>query len=382
MPTPVTQAPSAFSLDAVRTGEPVSVGTVARLAEEVAFLNGHNLVKTGEADAPLRQTGAGRVSLTGLAYTLRVPYTRSSGARVVRIAVEIHESSEILDSQAITVTLPTGATWLDAGGLDGTATFFNPPVGRTTPMEIVGFANVSGVTASLTQEIAVATTPTSKGSGVRRVTVHECPLSSLAVSSSEPGWDAAATRSGRPVIDGGSASPRGMQRLFHLLDQARSAWRQHWCLSGVESANASTSNTQTPHWHRQSSTEGEIDWLLNAAVNDPHWYLQVRDLYAGTASAWKLRVRYRTSSAVDCELKLYHQGGSLGSNTFTGVGTEGSTAVTLTATSGAWAWTTAVSVSLPRDGTNGLVRLRLTAKGPGSGELLSIACVDLREDEA
>jgi hypothetical protein len=81
-------------------------------------------------------------------------------------------------------------------------------------------------------------------------------------------------------------------------------------------------------------------------------------------------------------MKLYHQGGSLSANSFTGVGTEGSTAVTLTATSGAWAWTTAVSVSLPRDGTNGLVRLRLTAKGPGSGELLSIACVDLREDEA
>jgi len=382
MPTPVTQAPSAFSLDAVRTGEPVSVGTVARLAEEIAFLVGHNLVKAGEADAPLRPTGAGRITLVGLSYTLRVPYTRSSGARVIRIAVEIHESNEILDSQAITVTLPTGATWLDAGGLDGTGTFYNPPLGRTTPMEIVGFADVSGVTASMTQEIAVATTPTSKGAGVRRVTLHECPLSSLAVSASEPGWDAAATRSGRPVIDGGSASPRGMQRLFYVLDQARSAWRQHWLLSGVESADTSTNPSHTPHWCRETATEGNVDWLQVAPVNDPNWYLQVRDLYAGTASAWKLRVRYRTSSATDCELKLYHQGGSLSANSFTGVGAEGNTAVTLTGTSGAWAWTTATAVQLPRDGTNGLVRLRIQAKGPGHPELLSIACVDLREDEA
>lgn len=382
MPTPVTQAPSAFLLDAVRTGQPVTVGTVARLAEETAFLVGHNVVKTGEADAPLRPTGGGRIKLEGLTYTLRVPYTRSSGARVVRIAVEVHESSEILESQAITVTLPTGATWLDAGGLDGTGTFYNPPLGRTTPQENVGFVDVSGVTASMTHEFAVAVVTTSKGAGVRRVSVHECPLSSLGVTASEPGWDAAATRSGRPVIDGGASSPRGFQRLFHVMDKARAEWKQHWCLSGVESGNTSTNPNHTPHWNRELSTEGELDWLQVAPVNDPNWYVQVRDLYDGTVSAWKLRVRYRTSSATDCELKLYHQGGSLASNSFTGAGTEGHTAVTLPGTSGAWAWTTAVAVSLPVDGTDGLVRLRVRVKGPGHPELLSIACVDLREDEA
>jgi hypothetical protein len=102
---------------------------------------------------------------------------------------------------------------------------------------------------------------------------------------------------------------------------------------------------------------------------------------SSVTSAWKLRVRYRTSTATDCELKLYHQGGSLSGNAFTGAGTEGNTAVTLTGTSGAWAWTTAVAVALPTDGTDGLVRLRIQCKGPGHPELLSIACVDLREDE-
>ena len=382
MATPVFQAPSAFGLESVRTGEAVNVGSVSRLAEEISFLAGHNLVKTGEADAPTRPTGMGRIALEGLSYTLRVPYTRSPGARVIRVAVEIHESHEIGSSQTITATLPTGASWLDAGGLDGTINHFNPPPGRTAPSEIVGFADVSAVTASMTHEVAIAVGASSKSAGVRRVTVHECPLSSLAVSSSEPGWDAAATRSGRPVVDGGSSSPRGFQRLWHCLDKARSEIRQHWCLSGVESANTSVNPNITPHFNRESSTEGDVDWMQTARVNDPHWYLQLRKLYTSSVtSPWKLRVRYRTDNATDCELKLYHQGGSLASNSFTGAGTEGSTAVTLTGTSGAWAWTTAVSVALPTDGTDGLVRLRIQCKGPGSGHLLSIACVDLREDE-
>lgn len=379
MGTPVTQAPSAFLLAAVRTGEPVNVASMSRLAEEGAFLLGHNLVKCGEAHCPLRPSG--RVQLEGLVFAARVPYTRSPGAQVIRVCVELHDSNEIGDSQTVAVTLPTGAAWIDHAGLDGSVTFYNPPAGRTSPREIVGWADVSGVTASLTDLVSVTTTPTSKGAGVRRVSVHESPLSSLAVASGEPGWDAAATRAGRPVIDGGASSPRGTQRLFHVLDAARSSWRQHLTLSGVESANAAAAGT-TPHWHREASTEGPLDWMQTSGVNDPCWYLQVRDLYAGAPAAWKLRVRYRTSTSADCEMKLYHQGGAIASRAWSGAGAEGHTAITLPGTSGAWAWATAVSVSLPVDGTDGLVRLRVRAKGPGSGQLLSIACVDLREDES
>lgn len=378
MGTPVTQAPSAFLLAAVRTGEPVNVASMSRLAEEGAFLLGHNLHKAGEALCPLRPSG--RVQLKGLTFSTYVPYTRSPGAQVIRVCVELHDSNEIGDSQTVSVSLPTGASWIDHGGLDGSRTFYNPPAGRSSPREIVAWADVSGVTAALTDVVKVTTTPSSKGAGVRRVSVHESPLSSLAVSASEPGWDAAATRAGRPVIDGGASSPRGTQRLFHCLDAARSSWRQHLTLSGVESANAASAGT-TPHWHRESATEGPLDWLQTSGVNDPCWYLQVRDLYAGTSSAWNLRVRYRTSDATDCELKLYHQGGAITSRAWSGAGSEGHTAITLPGTSGSWAWATAVTASLPVDGTDGLVRLRVRAKGPGAGKLLSVACVDLREDE-
>jgi len=379
MGTPVTQAPSAFLLAAVRTGEPVNVASMSRLAEEGAFLLGHNLVKCGEAHCPLRPSA--RVQLEGLTFSTYVPYTRSPGAQVVRICVELHDSNEIGDSQTVAVTLPSGAAWIDHAGLDGSVTFFNPPAGRTSPREIVAWADVSGVTAALTDVVKVTTTPLQQGAGVRRVSVHESPLSSLAVSASEPGWDAAATRAGRPVIDGGSSSPRGTQRLFHILDAARASWRQHLTLSGVESANTASAGT-TPHWHRESSTEGPLDWMQTSGVNDPCWYLQVRDLYAGAPAAWKLRVRYRTSTSADCELKLYHQGGAITSRAWVGAGSEGFTALALPGTSGSWAWATAVSASLPVDGTDGLVRVRVRAKGPGSGQLLSIACVDLREDES
>lgn len=380
MATPVTQAPSAFLLASVRTGEPVNVASMSRLAEEIAFLNGHNLVKAGEAYCPVRPSAGGRVQLEGLAFSTHVPYTRSPGAQVIRVCVELHDSNEIGDSQTVATTLPSGASWIDAAGLDGSVTFYNPPAGRTSPREIVGWADVSGVTASLTQVVTIATTPTSKGAGVRRVTVHESPLSAIGVNATEPGWDAAATRATRPVIDGGSSSPRGTQRLFHCLDAARSSWRQHLTLSGVESSNTAAAAT-TPHWHREASTEGVIEWLMTNGVNDPCWYLQARDLYTGTAAAWKLRVRYRTSDAATCEVKIYHQGGAITSRAWSGAGAEGNTALSLSGTSGSWAWATATAVSLPVDGTDALVRIRFTAKGPGAGQLLSIACIDLREDE-
>ena len=378
MGSPVPQAPAAFVLSGVRTGAPVVEAGMARLADEVAFLTGYNLHKTGEAYVPKRP--AGRTALEGLTFSVHVPWTRSPGAQVVRLAVELHDSIELGDSQTVTVTLPSGAAWLDAGGLDGSRTFYNPPSGRTAPRELVGWIDVSGVTSSLTTVFTVATSPSAKGSGIRRVTVHEAPLASLAINASEPGWDATAARALRPVIDGGASSPRGTQRLFHVLDKARAEYRQHLCLSGVESANTSAYGT-TPHWSRESSSMGALDWLIPSGA-DPTWYLQVRDIYAGvTPSTWGARARYRTSNAVDCTLRVYCQGGAITGNAWVGAGVEGYTDVTLTATSGAWAWTSAAAIALPVDGTDGLVRLRFEAEGPGAGQLLSLACLDLRENE-
>ncbi|HEX4934129.1 MAG TPA: hypothetical protein VFV33_13160, partial [Gemmatimonadaceae bacterium] len=234
MSTPVTQVQTTFDLSGVRTGQPVSSAGLARLADAFSHVNGYLLHKAGEAFAPKRP--AGRTQLEGLDYTLHVPWTKSPGVQVVRVAVELHESVEIGDSQTVTVTLPSGAAWISDGGLDG-GTHYNPPIGSTRPREIIGWCDVSAVTEALTTVWSVAIVTSAKGAGVYRVTVCEVPLATLAVDADEPGWDAAATRAGRPVIDGGASSPRGTQRLFHLLDLGRAHARQHLCLSGVESAD-------------------------------------------------------------------------------------------------------------------------------------------------
>jgi hypothetical protein len=350
---------------------------LARLADAFAHVGGYLLHKAGEAFA--QQRPSPRTALEGLDYTLHVPWTRSPGVQVIRVAVELHASVELADSQTVTVTLPSGAAWLDAGGLDGSVTHYNPPVGTTRPREIVGWMDVSGVSESLTTVVSVAVTTSAKGAGVYRVTVHEVPLSTLRVVSTEPGWDAAATRAGRPVIDGGASSPRGVQRWWHLLDSGRAQYRQHLCLSSVESADG-TGAANTPHWNREDSSLGVIDWLTTAG--DPCWYLQVRDLYDGATSAtWVARVRYRTSDATSCEVRVYLQGGAITSGAWVGAGSETTSTLTLTGTSGSWSWSTGATISLPVDGTDGLVRVRFAAKGPGTGQLLSLACLDVREDE-
>ena len=96
MSTPVPQAASAFALATVRTGRSVRTGGLTRLVDEGAFVVGHNLHKTGEAQIPLRP--AGRTVLEGLAHRVQIPYVRSEGAQVARLAVELHPSDELADS--------------------------------------------------------------------------------------------------------------------------------------------------------------------------------------------------------------------------------------------------------------------------------------------
>jgi hypothetical protein len=378
MSTPVSPSATAFALASVRTAQPVVTGGMARLAEEISFITGHNVHKIGEGWVLPRETA--RSQLEGLAHTIRVPYARSSGARVLRVTVELHTSDEIADSQTVTTTLPTGGSWLDAGGLDGSITLYNPPRGRTAPREYVGFADVTGVTVGdLTTDVVIACTPSAKGAGVRRVSIVEVPLAGLGINASEPGWDAAATRAGRLVVDGGASSPRGMQRLFHLLDQGRSNWRKHFALIDIETADTTGFGT-TPHWSRAASTSGVIDWGLGSGAADPTWYLHARRLYSGATTTYDFRVRYRTSNGTNCQVSVYLEGGSIASSNWSiGAAAASPQTLTLPGTSGAWAWAN-TTVMMPND-TDGLCKVWFRAKGPGTGQLLSLATLALTENE-
>lgn len=374
MSTPVTPGPTGFDLSNTRVARPVVSGGFARWSEELSFVLGACVHHVGGGTIPQRGAHP-RVPLEGLAYSVPVAYTRSAGAQAIRIGVDLWPSDELGDSQTVAVTLPTGATWIVSGGLDGTVSHFNPGEGRTATRELVGFADVSGVTVgSLTTWLSVASTPTSKGAGIRRVAVTECPLASFDVLAAEPGWDAAATRPGRPVIDGGASSPRGVDRLWHLLDLGRKHSRRHWQLCGVESADTDVFG-KTPHWSRESNVVGKIDWL--AGSYSPSWYLQGRDLYGAATTPYRLRVRYRTSNATACEIAVTLEDGAVVSDAWVASAVASPQTLSLPGTSGVWTWIGA-DVTAP---CGALTRVTLEAIGPGSGELLSLACVALIEQE-
>lgn len=382
MSTPVPQADTAFDLSAVRTGQPVASAGLSRWSEELAYLLGYNLHVVGGAQIPART--AGRTSLTGLTYRARVPYARSPGAQVARVCVELAPSDET-ETQQITVTLPTGAAWVDAQGLDGTVDFPNPPKGRTVGQELVGWVDVSGVDETdLTLSFVFKTAPAAtKGAGLRRVQVAEVPLASLNPVASEPVLDGASVRPGRLVVDGSASTADGMRRVIYLLDRARAEMRQHFCLAGVESTDTNGAAT-TPHWHREASSYGAIDWCWAGGSGDLAIYLHPRKLYDSTASTtWKLVVRYRTSNGAACSLRLYAEAGTLSTTTHAWTAASAATPqdVALPGTSGTWAWVSA-DVTLPGDfdedsaGVAGhLVRVWFEAKGPGSGQLLSLATI-------
>lgn len=371
MTTPVSQSPSPFAFDAVRVGRPVVSGGFARWSSDLAFVLGHCVHVAGTV--VVHDRPAGRNALKGLGHTVHVPYARSPGAQVARLVVELHPGAEDDGTQTLTTSLPSGAAWLTggAGGLDGTVVHRNPPPGLSAPSEIVGWIDVSGCDPTSTSlVVSVASSPNSKGYGIRRASLTEVPVSSFDVTSSEAGWDAAATRPGRLVVDGGASSPRGTQRLFHLLDLARTQQRHHLVVGDVETADATGSAT-TPHWYRETASAGAIAWGINGA---PHWYLTPRVL-AGTTVPFKHRVRYRTSGGVACAAHVYLEAGSLVGGVWTPAAAASAQTLTLPATSGAWAWAE-TDVTCP---VAPLVRVWWEATGPGGPGLLSLATLALLE---
>ena len=378
MTTPVPQSPTAFDFGSVRVARPVVSGGFSRWSEDLAFTLGHNVHVVG--GALVHDRPAGRTPMKGLAHSVWVPYARSPGATVVRVTCELHPGTEDDGTQTLTATLPSGAAWLTggSGGLDGTVTFRNPPLGLSAPSEIVGYADVSALDPTdLTLAIGVSSSPNSKGYGIRRLHITEVPVPSLPVSAAGAGWDAAATRPGRLVIDGGSSSPRGTQRLFHLLDQTRANVRQHFIVADMQSADTNTAST-TPHWHREASSTGAINFLGPSA---PHWYLAPRDLYAGATTKWKLRARYRTSNGTSCSVGVCLEAGQVSSGSWVPDSSASAQTLTLTGTSNAWAWASK-DVTMPQpSAAGGMVRVWFEAKGPGTGQLLALQCVALLETE-
>lgn len=379
MPTPVNRVPTNFALSGVQVGNPVSSAHLLRWAEECSFNGGFNTQAILAMN--LKPRAAARTQLKNLgAYKVPFVYYRSPGARILAVVVSIAPGTVDTGSTVtLAMTLPSGAAWVEANGLDGSVNFRFPPDGRVAQGEVVGYLDVSGVTASTATfgSLNVTLNTGTVSQGILRLTILEVPLASSNVTGvpSEPILEQAWTLSPNRLVDGGPSSPRGLNRLAYLMDQYRSGFRPHIALSSIESTQ-NTAAATNPHWYREGGF-GALEWQYNVTgAHDPRFHFQVRNLYgvgAGAASqTYTLHVRYKTSGAV---------GGTLGTY-LAGVGGTalGVQDTTLGATSNVWTWTSR-TVTVPADGTGGLVQMYFDCNSGGAGNVLQIANITLVDSE-
>lgn len=371
MPTPVNQVPTNFTLAQVQVSNPISSAHLLRLAEECSFNGGHNLHVV--ASVNVHNRAPARVQLFNMTqYSLPFVYYRHPGARVLCAVVKLAPGYSTAGTIELNVTLPSGATWLQANGLDSTVQHRYPPTGRVGEREIVGFIDVSGVTAA-TATFGSLTAKANVVQGISRLItsfqLFEVPLASSNVSGdpTEPMLEQAWTLHPNRLIDGGSSSPRGLTRLAHLMDAYRSQVKKHAQLIGIESTD-NTGTTTNPHWHRETNTYGQLEWQYNQGTHDAKHRLIVRNLYGVGAGAaahpYTLHFRYKTTGGTGGNLRIYPGG----------VGGAAAVATTkaLAATTNVWTWDS-VAVNIPADGTGGLVEYRFEVQGGGAGHLMQFS---------
>ncbi len=382
MSTPTSPVPTLFHLLDAAVGEPVSSVHMQRYAQECSFHGGRNLHAVACSTIPDRVST--RTSLHGLEWTARAVYYRSPGAQALRIEVEIAPNADTgtYASERVLVTLPTGATWIAANGLDGSVAIFAPAPGRVRRLTLAGYADVSACAVGTFLEVAIKSTPTSASTsppaarGIWRLSLQECPLGSLAPASDPtvPALDYNTTLYPAQIVDGGPSAAGGLDRLAYLLDFYRLQFRKHAQWIGVESAD-NTGTTTNPHWHTTSGTFADLEWQYTPSGSGrfPTMLVNLRKLYADKGpERWVLWVRYKTSTtgAATARLTVAAVGGSTWTYD-----------LALAATNNVWTWAS-LTVWMPGDGTTEQVYATLQGKVTVAGQLLQVATAALIEAHA
>lgn len=358
MATSVPSQPTPARLARLAVGQPVSSAHGSRWAQDLAFLEAYALPPVAAATLP--QTSATSPS------TLRVAYARSPGCQLLLVRVQQHPRAAIGARSTITATL-TGATWYVANGLDGTAELNAPPHDRRDEGGVVvGYLDVSGVTAGTVQDLAIVTANVADNPyGLREVLVAELPVAAVdpvGAPTTEVGVDGAWPSRDNPLYDGATDQARGFVRLWDRLDAARTKVRRHWQVCALEDTAGAFSCTATGAF-------GSVVFRPTTGA-DPAWRLRARALWGASASTpnrYTFRVRYRTANA----------GGTVKIRpVFNGV--AGATL----SVGGTTSWTAAtVTVEVPTDGTDQEVTIRFEAMTDATAGTLYISQLALIEDE-
>lgn len=298
MPTPVPLQPQESSLDRLIVGAPVSARHGARWASQIAYLLGrhtHRVCSHTVQELSARTASSKRVT---------AHYLRSKSAQVALVAVELRSDSITVVSPNVvaaglqvyvTVTAPSGATWIDRGALDGATAVTLPSTFLAGRKWLVGLMDVSSVSQTSVSTLVVDIVGVGGDTHLGLGTVHvvEMPLASIKPESGESGlllsWC-----DPRNWLEQGpaAAGPRGLSALVDLEQQATIRQRWWWQILGYEDSSPSTGGDT---WYRTSAVMGALNWRGSmGTAYSPKFRTRLRQIHSGTCDVTG-RVRVYTA---------------------------------------------------------------------------------------
>jgi hypothetical protein len=328
--------PSPADLRRLRSGKRTSGDHGRRWCNEVNFL----------ATVPQPVCSSLIRSADTVAQSVEFFYARSIGVQVLKLVVAL-ESLTLGGSGTVEVTLPAGAAWLNANGLDGSVALTAGRSGLQSYGSIEALVDVSGMTAGSLSLFTVTCTPYASNTlGIYRIHAAEVALASVDPTNyptddrgANPAWCIPPGK----LHDGGASVGDGFGRLFSESDYARQGVKRHWQVLFREQRTAIDVFTASTSFTGLAMLSGlyEATWYLRAFRP-----FKTTDGYAHTFA-----VRYKTTSATKGgEIKLV---------------LNSADAVTLTcpATNGAWA-TASGTCTVPANNTDQLVITHIKGRVP------------------
>lgn len=312
MPTPVPLQPQESSLDRLIVGAPVSARHGARWASQIAHLLGR---QTHRVCSHTVQALSARTASTK---RVTAHYLRSKTAVVALVAVELRDDTTTLVSPVVaagyqvnvTVTAPSGATWIDRGALDGATNITLPSVFLAGRKWLVGLMDVSTVEQTSVSTLVVDIVGVGGNTHLGFATVHvvEMPLASIRPEDGESGLLLSWCDPRNWLEEGAAAAgPRGLSSLVVLEQQATIRQRWWWQILGYEDSAPSTGGDT---WFRTSAVMGALDWRGSMGTAfSPKFRTRLRQVHSGTFDVTG-RVRVYTSGGGTIRFVITPVGGA------------------------------------------------------------------------
>lgn len=372
MPTPAPLTSQQATLDALLVRNPVSAIHGSRWAMQLAHLFARQVHRVCSHNPQYIQTRRNAIA------TCKVVYQRSRGARVARVIVEMQIDSTLVSGAIniargykalVTVTPPTGATWIDQGSLDGVKLCSLPSPYSSGNVTYEGWIDVTGcsVTAPSDMIVSIVGNGADTHAGLSTITLQESPLSYLSPETGEYGIAGSWPDPRNNLETGDGDGPVGFNSLIQLEQSAATELRWIWQIFGYEDA-APVVGGDT--WFVTGNVIAAMDFRNRlGTTGNPTFRARARSHYGtATGMAATLRVRYYSANGGQIRLAITPRGGAT-VNTDLALGVSA-------------AWTTAsVALTLPASGTEQEFSVVITLKDNNAVGTTFISQVSLIQSE-